>query len=357
MIRILDRYLFLQLLPPFGVALLTFVVLISGHFLWQATQIIVQHRVPPVNVLYFVLLQMPRATVLAVPVATLLACSLVVSRLAAENELTAISTGGVSTMRICLPLLVLGLLACLACLGDSELLIPAADQQSRVLMNRILFSRKSLSIRPRTFIDAGNGVYLYAADVDTRRDILTNLVTFVVPSKGPVLARWTPQARFKDTGIEIEPGLWYCFAADGSFTWGHDNGGRLALAGLPAAGTLGGHTLGNLSMRELLRRARDLEGRYPGQGVRYLVELHWRLALSISPLIFALLALPVASKMGRRESLIGVLATIIIVFVYFVIMLWMRILGDAGRLPPAVAAWSLNLVICCLALIGIYKCH
>jgi len=357
MIRTLDRYIFSQLLLPFFVALLTFVVLISGHFLWQATQAIVQHHVSTLSILQFVVLQIPRASVLAIPVATLLACALVVNRLASDSELVAISAGGVSTGRTAVPLLALAALACLGCLADSELLVPAAGKQSRRLITRIAVSRKSLSFQPHTFLDAGNGIHLYAGTVDTRRDALGNLMAFVVPREGPPIMLWTPRAEFGPTGVEINSSQWYCLDDEGSFTSGHDSGVQIDLAGFSAAVGLGGDAMAKLSLGELWRRARDIQRRYHGQGTRYLMELHWRLALSISPLVFALLAVPVTLRLGRRESLIGVLATIVVVFVYSVIMLWMRMLGDAGRLPPAVAAWSLNFIIACLAAIAIRRCH
>ena len=50
MFKLLDRYITRELLGPFGVALLTFVVLVTGHILFTVVQVIVEHGVPPPNI-------------------------------------------------------------------------------------------------------------------------------------------------------------------------------------------------------------------------------------------------------------------------------------------------------------------
>lgn len=353
--RLLDSYITRQLLLPFAVGLLTFVVLISGHFLWQATQIIVQHRVNVWSILAFVGMQIPRAALLAIPVSALLASSLTLNRMASDGELTALRAGGVSTLRITAPLACMALLACLLVLADSEALAPAAQRRASRLVTSIILSRKALSFKPRTFTDAGDGVHVYVRETDTRRDLLERVMVLIVPASGPVMATFTPRATFSAEGIKLDPGQWCILDDQGSFTSGRDGGTRVNLRSIGGGGMLGGDAMGDLSLGELHRRAHDLSGRYPGQGGRYLTELNSRLALSLSPLVFTLLAIPLTLVLGRRESLIGVLATIILAFVYFVLMLWMRMLGGAGKLPPVAAAWLPDAAILALAAFGIWR--
>jgi len=101
--KLIDRYLTREILGPFGVALLTFVVLITGHILFTVVQVIVEHGVPLPNIAKFLALQVPRAVVLALPISTLLGCSLGLNRLASEQELTALRAAGTSLPRIMRP--------------------------------------------------------------------------------------------------------------------------------------------------------------------------------------------------------------------------------------------------------------
>jgi hypothetical protein len=43
------------------------------------------------------------------------------------------------------------------------------------------------------------------------------------------------------------------------------------------------------------------------------------------------------------------------VFVYYVLMLWLKTLGGAGKLPVPVAAWSLDVGLLTAALLGIWR--
>jgi lipopolysaccharide export system permease protein len=103
-------------------------------------------------------------------------------------------------------------------------------------------------------------------------------------------------------------------------------------------------TRGNMSVAEILRQIRA--GRSADSvGTRsLLLELHHRVGLAVTCLAFAILGAPAALMFRDGRSIGGVLAVILFAFVYYVGMLWARILGDSGALPPVVAAWLPNAV-------------
>jgi hypothetical protein len=102
--RIADRYLLGEALGPFLVALGAFIVLITGHMLFQVVEVIVEHGVPLPSVLRFVALQVPNAAVMALPVSVLMGCSLAVNRLASDHEIVAMRSGGMSFARMMAPM-------------------------------------------------------------------------------------------------------------------------------------------------------------------------------------------------------------------------------------------------------------
>ncbi len=55
------------------------------------------------------------------------------------------------------------------------------------------------------------------------------------------------------------------------------------------------------------------------------------------------------------QQLAGVLVTLLVVFVYYVLMLWLRMLGDSGILQPAVSGWLLNGVIIMISGLVIWR--
>ena len=60
-------------------------------------------------------------------------------------------------------------------------------------------------------------------------------------------------------------------------------------------------------------------------------------------LVVVLIAIPFGAAGGRRNVYVGVASSIIICFVYFVLLQLGLALGTSGRLPAWLAAWFPNL--------------
>ena len=355
-LKIADKYIFRELLGPFMVGVLTFVVLITGHILFTVVQVVVEHAVPLPNILKFLSLQVPRATVLALPVSALLACSLGLNRLATENELTVLRSGGSSLARLLMPAVLIGLLASAASLGLSEYVVPWADREAESMLRRIALSQRALGFQPGKFTSTGSDLHFFVEDVDGRRDQLKGVHVFWVQLRAfPALLK-ADQANFTSWGLQTSPAVSYHLDQEGNLTLTQAPQGvavnlQAVFSDLP--GPVEG--LQNMRMGQLLAEGRRMESQYSGQGRRHLVELHWRLALAASCLVFALLAAPLTLRFSHRESLVGVTMSLVVAFAYYVIMLWLRMLGEAGTLGPAVSGWLQNGALAAVAAWGLWR--
>jgi lipopolysaccharide export system permease protein len=111
----------------------------------------------------------------------------------------------------------------------------------------------------------------------------------------------------------------------------------------------------NRSLGRLLELRRQVAAGGPLSTREYDLEIHGRLSLIFACLVFSLLAAPVALRFGRGQSLAGILATLVVAFVYYVVMMGMRVLGGNGVLPVPVAAWAENVVVLGLSLWGMRR--
>jgi len=355
--RIVDRYVFSEALGPFLVALGAFIVLITGHMLFQVVEVIVEHGVPLPSVLRFVVLQVPNAAVMALPVATLMGCSLAVNRLASDHEIVAVRSGGMSLARIMLPLWGLGLIASLATLAVSEQAVPWSRAQAEALIREMVLRRQSLAFEPGKFTDTGQGLQIYVGDRVTGRQELRDVLIFMTQSEDYPILFAAERAVFRGERLfPVGPRMYFF---DGrSPTTLRSAGGQIDLR-QGATGAAGGIP-GTLGMTEMT--IRDLVGEYgareehaPGSGRSYALEIHSRLAMATSCLVFAALAGPVTLRFARGQSLVGVAAAMVITFGYFLVMIWTRTLGEGGVLPVPVAAWVQNAVLIAAAVLGLYR--
>src|SRR5436189_638057 len=108
--KLLDRYLSLELILPFLVGLAGFVLIEIGTLLFnQLIEATIESHAPIGLVLQVLLLRLPLFFVFALPIATLFGVSLGVNRLAREGEVDAMRMAGVPLRRVLLPLLGVGL--------------------------------------------------------------------------------------------------------------------------------------------------------------------------------------------------------------------------------------------------------
>ena len=112
--RILNRYLFLEVLVPFffGLAVFTFVLLIAR--ILKLVELVVNRGVPLLDILKTFSLILPAFLEVTVPMALLLAILLGFGRLASDSEVVALKTSGVSLYQMTIPIAVFTALACLA---------------------------------------------------------------------------------------------------------------------------------------------------------------------------------------------------------------------------------------------------
>jgi lipopolysaccharide export LptBFGC system permease protein LptF len=84
---------------------------------------------------------------------------------------------------------------------------------------------------------------------------------------------------------------------------------------------------------------------HPSRGDQFWLytKLDGRLAAPWTCLVVVLIAIPFGAAGGRRNVYVGVASSIVICFVYFVLLQLGLALGTSGRLPAWMAAWFPNL--------------
>jgi lipopolysaccharide export system permease protein len=140
---IMDRYLAMQLLPPFlfGVGAFTSVVLTIDS-LFDLLRKVVEAGVPVTIALKVFLLKLPYVMVYSFPMSTLLATLMTYSRLSSESELIALRGCGVSVYRMVLTAVLMGSLVTGMTFVFNEQISPAANYEATRTLERALNSNQ-----------------------------------------------------------------------------------------------------------------------------------------------------------------------------------------------------------------------
>jgi len=300
------------------------------------------------DVARFFLYKVPDMVRLTLPVDVLLATMFTLGVLGRNNELVALIAGGVSLVRIALPLLGMALLAVVMSVVLSEYVVP----QTNAAMYRV--KRIDIEKRPpqdlpirRDFTFYGHGDYLvFAKRFNTRKQELSGVVVSFVDG-GRLTAR-----------LDAERGIWQ----DGQ--WEFQNGFYRSFSdSLEAAEqfrppqvyreprlTETPDELARLdpepdamNYREL-RRFVELLELSGAESHEYLVDLYAKLSYPFTILVMALLAVGLSASKKKSSIASSFTFTLFIAFGYLIIVGFAEAFGKNGAMPPLLAAWIAPLV-------------
>ena len=355
--KIIDRYLFRELLAPFvlGIFIFTFVLLMSQ--ILRLVELIVNKGVPVMTVVKLILFLLPSILVLTVPMSVFLTTILVFGRWSSDNELTAVKSGGIGVHRLSLPVLLfsVGTYALTSYLIIYAL--PAGNQAFRNKMFEIARTKASVGIQEKVFNDDFTGLIIYANEIPETEDPIM---------KGVIITDYRPEKRNpprEPITIVAEEGWLVIDEQSQRVLFRLRNGGMHSLSrNLEKYQKIDFriHDLQlNLSeemvdtmtipkgLREMnLAELRAKAAEYQAQGVKSngpIVEIHKKFAIPFATLIFGYLGISMGILFRRGEKLVSFAVSIAIAIIYYVFLLAGEPLGKQGKIHPFWAMWSANI--------------
>ncbi|MDR5682897.1 MAG: LptF/LptG family permease [Armatimonadota bacterium] len=343
MIRLLDRYMVRELVPPFLMGVSGFIVILIGDILYVLADYLARGQVGLGNLLRLLFYKMPHILVLTFPVSMLFASLLGVGRLAKDSEITALRMAGLSLTRIFAPILVFAFGVTMMSFGVNEYLTPWANQQADRLIRETVFREVFPNIKQNVFFRGPNDRYFYIREVDYTNRVLLGVMVYELGGDFPRLIT-ARRATYGDGFWHLEDGVVRSFDADG-YTNYEAGFRRFDIRVDPdeQGFFLQQKTPDQMSAAELQTHMAQL--RHSGVDTQPIaVDYYFKFAAPMAALIFAFFAAPLALQATRGGRFTGVAAAIVLIFVYYVIMSTSRAWGRAGALHPFLAAWMANLV-------------
>jgi len=145
-VTILSKYLLKQHLVPFVFAMSACTSIMILNQIAKRLPDLVGKGLPWSVIVEVFALSVPFVVAMTMPMAVLVAVLYVVSRLAAENELTALHAGGVSIGQLIRPLLVAGVFMTLVAFLFSDQVLPRSNHRLKTLLTDIARTKPTFSL-------------------------------------------------------------------------------------------------------------------------------------------------------------------------------------------------------------------
>ncbi|HUT75650.1 MAG TPA: LptF/LptG family permease [Armatimonadota bacterium] len=353
--KILDRYVARELLAPLVVGLVGFELLMLGNVLYLNWRLIRDAGAGFEVVARLLALRAPEVALYGIPFAMLLAASWAVTRLARDGEVTALRAGGASVRRILAPIVAVAVVVSAVGYLDAERAVPWATHAAENLVRRMVLRQPTPLFRQDVFFRVPPNYYVYIHRLEPRSKRFQDLMVYELTGRGYPLLTVARSGYWRGEVLYLRDGVRHKLRPDGA--WEYE--ARFARATVNLRQAQSDFWTEQKTPREMT--AEELSryiGVFAGSGVDVSglrVEYHFKFALPLAPLVFALLAAPLALRFARGGAMTGLLVTFGLAFLYQVLMSWSRLLGESGSLPPLIAAWSQNLVFGAVGIVLIAK--
>ncbi|HEV8582053.1 MAG TPA: LPS export ABC transporter permease LptG [Thermoanaerobaculia bacterium] len=277
------------------------------------------------------------------PIVVLVTTLMTFSLLARTNEITACKALGLSLYRLSLPALAVALLVTFFCGYLESSVLPASNEKVAKLKDRIHGRETARTYRraDRQWL-FGQGRYIYNyLHYDPQQASLQRLQVLDFDDQHRLTRRlYAESARYIGEAWVFNNGWARSF--DGVEVTGYTRFTDPKIVRYPETPDYFDSEIRppeQMRYGELKDYIRELK--QSGQAVPELqVELQNKIALPVTSLIMALVALPFAFRLGRQGTLYGIGISIVLGIVFMAFFAFFGKLGEAGALPPTAAVWS-----------------
>src|SRR5437667_1895403 len=178
-VRTISRYLLRQHVAPLGFALAALTALMLVNTIAKQLSGLLGKGLPTGVIVEVFVLSIPFIVAVTLPMAVLVAVLHVFTRLAADNEITALQASGVSVSRLVAP--VLGGAACVALLSFAwnDQVLPRSNHQLRMLQVDIQRKKPSFTLKEQVINEVVPGqFFLRAARIDPNSNKLKDVTIY-----------------------------------------------------------------------------------------------------------------------------------------------------------------------------------
>ncbi len=347
---LIDGYILNTFLFYFFILIFSLVVLIEVFTFFELLGDMVKNDIPMSTMLDYLLHLAPKLIYDITPIGTLVASLICFGILTKYNEVTAFKAGGVSVHRLAAPVLLMSLAVSGLLFAFDHYYIPESNRRQERLRAEIKNKPVATYLRPdRQWVyGQGSRIYNYGF-LDPKKSVMTRVNVYELNARNFQLvhqisaqrAAWDKGAQTWNfqNGVSQEAGLKFdrykqFYGSSAAFP---------ELKEPPSWFVKEEKEYKEMNFEELGRYIQELKD----SGVETTplrVQYYKKFAVPLFAFIMAVLSVPFAFVAGSKGAMTGVGVSFGIAITYWSLETVFEQVGDLGQLPPAMAAWSPDVI-------------
>lgn len=359
---ILDRYMITELAGPFSFGFAAFTLIFAATQLLAIGRLVSTEHAPLGAAVQVFLWSLPQYMSIVIPMALLLGTLLAIQRLSGESEIVAMKAGGISFMRMTLPLLVAGLLMSVVTFFVQERLAPySADRvasiENNVILHTNIFNRDVTVSAP---LPGGGRQVTIATSLDPLTQALIH-VTLVQYDRNnaPTQIVFADRANFSEARWTLENASFYRFNPDGTLLAEPKVAEQQVELGENPTQIVNRIQLSDpeqmsrKQIRSIVQSGQLTQLEYR----KYVTTYQEKLAQPFACFVFVLIAIPYGMRAARSGggTSVGFGVAVAIVFVYYVVSVVFSYVSEAFLSLAGLWAWMPNIIFTTVGLLRLRK--
>lgn len=350
----LDKYILKQVIEMFimGVLVFTSIIFASDTFITLIKQISM-YGIPFKYAILMIILHLPEVFVMTIPMGVLLATVMTLNGLSLNSEITVMRACGIGLNRIAKPIFVFAIVMSCVSFVINETVVPFSTRLSTKLAG-VAFSQKNVPEGKQNFTfketkDDGLLKRLFYVG-DSTDGVLHNITVLDASKEGTIQILQAREGATTPGGWKFRKGAIYTVTDSGKTldTTLFDN--TDVKFGMDLSKELDKNLANQHNFIQLCKvlSKSDIEDRQELE-----ISLFDKIALPITTVVLVLIGVPLAITPPRVRYNRGFLFSILIIFAYYLVRALSISFGEAGSLPPALAAFMPDIILT-IAGIGLY---
>jgi len=352
--QIVDTYILSNFLFYLVVVLASFISMTEVYEFFELVGDMIKNKISLLEMFTYLFFLTPQLIYKLLPISVLVAVLINFGVLSKQNEVTAFKACGVSLFRLAMPILIVSTLLAGGLFAFDVYYVPGANRIQDALRDEIKNRPKQTYLRPDRKWIMGDGRIYYYKYFDTTDQMMVGVNVFELEPNTFRLtrqilaerARWSPSVK---TWV-FENGWYSDFPSTNRRLFKPFQATTFSeLTEAPDYFFTEALKDEQMNWHELGGYIHDLQQRgFPTTKLQ--VQLYRKFSVPLFALIMAMLAVPFGFLVGNRGAMTGIGVSMAIGIGYLGIDPLFRQMGEYSQLPPAMAAWSPDLVFSLVAL-------
>ncbi|MBW2003719.1 MAG: LPS export ABC transporter permease LptF [Deltaproteobacteria bacterium] len=351
--KIINIYIFKEMVPTFITGLILFTFLVLAGRVLKLTEWMVNHGTDISQVLLIIVYTIPYVLFFTLPMATLLGSLIAFSRLNEDNEIIALKSCGISLYQILPPVVTFSILSYLLASFIAIYLFPIGNHSMSRLLFEIAQSNTSIGIKQGVFNDNIPNIVLYANHISSHDQTMEGVFIFderdpsisntIIARKGRIIS----DPKKMSINLHLIDGSSFMVSKD------LDSSRKLQFTSYDLRIELedimrrfssrmkGEKEMSISELRAHLKKTKKATVKYNILAI----ELQRKFSIPFACLLLGLIGFPLGLMMRAQRRSWGIALSIVIFVVYYILLSAADSLGETGTLNPVIAMWIPNMVL------------